>query len=87
MEELLKWNKPNEDEMKDFLINKKGFAENKVDSGLKKLVACQGKKNQARLDSFFKSAGTQSSTKSSAQTKGPAQKKGQIARKSFGARK
>lgn len=40
IEELLKWNKPQEDELKDFLINKKGFAEVKVDSGIKKLLAC-----------------------------------------------
>jgi len=59
----MKWNKPQEDELKDFLINKKGFAEVKVNSGITKLLACQGKKNQSRLDTFFKSAGTQSSTK------------------------
>ena len=40
IEEKLKWNKPEEEELKDFLINKKGFAENKVESGLKKLLAC-----------------------------------------------
>lgn len=45
IESLLKWNKPQEEELKDFLINKKGFAEVKVDSGIKKLIACQGKKN------------------------------------------
>lgn len=68
IEALLKWNKPQEEELKDFLINKKGFAEVKVDSGIKKLLACQGKKNQSRLDTFFKSAGTQSSTKTQQKT-------------------
>ena len=58
IEEKLKWNKPEEEELKDFLVNKKGFAENKVESGIKKMLACQGKKNQSRLDTFFKSAGT-----------------------------
>jgi flap endonuclease-1 len=73
---MLKWDKPQEDVLKDFLITKKGFAESKVDSGIKKLLACQGKKNQARLDNFFKSAGTQSSTqtKAAANTKGAAKK-------------
>lgn len=37
---MLKWNKPEEEELKDFLINKKGFAEIKVESGIKKLIAC-----------------------------------------------
>lgn len=62
IEAKLKWNKPVEDELKDFLINQKAFAENKVESGLKKLQSCQGKVNQSRLDLFFKSAGNSKSS-------------------------
>jgi hypothetical protein len=48
--------KPQEDEMKEWLLNSKGFAENKVNSGLERLSKCQVKKNQSRLDNFFKSS-------------------------------
>ena len=41
--------------MKEWLTTQKGFAENKVLSGIERLNKCQGKKNQSRLDSFFKS--------------------------------
>ncbi|CDW80730.1 flap endonuclease 1-like [Stylonychia lemnae] len=50
---MLKWTKPDEEGLKEFLIQQKGFSEIKVDSGLKKLRGCQGKTNQARLDCFF----------------------------------
>jgi flap endonuclease-1 len=78
VEKLMKWEKPDEEELKDFLINKKGFAENKVLSGLKKLTSCQGKKNQSRLDSFFKSAGM---SQSSTQTKSKNHKSGGASQK------
>jgi len=42
VQELLKWNKPAEDELKDFLINKKGFNPEKVDNGLKKMLKFSG---------------------------------------------
>lgn len=34
---MIKWNKPDEDNLKDFLVKEKGFAETKVETGLKKL--------------------------------------------------
>ena len=37
LEKLIKFNKPDEAELKAFLINEKGFTETKVDSGLEKL--------------------------------------------------
>ena len=46
------------------MITEKAFAENKVETGIKKLGECKNKVNQTRLDSFFKSGGsTVSSTK------------------------
>lgn len=48
--------KPQEEDMKEWLLNSKGFAENKVNSGLERLNKCQVKKNQSRLDTFFKSS-------------------------------
>ena len=58
---MLKWNKPDEEGLKAFLVGEKGFTEQKVDSGLKKLAGAQTKVNQSRLDCFFKSAGTSQS--------------------------
>ena len=54
LEALIKWGKPDEEALKEFLVLQKGFTEIKVDNGLKKLKACSGKANQGRLDSFFK---------------------------------
>ena len=56
LNDLLKWTKPNDEEIKDFLVKEKQFSEEKVDNGLKKLNKfgpTQGK-TQARLDGFFK---------------------------------
>ena len=55
---MLKWNKPDAEALKSFLVEEKAFMEAKVNSGLAKLQNCQGKANQARLDLFFKSAGS-----------------------------
>ncbi len=37
LSDLVKWQKPDENALKEFLIEKKGFSETKVESGLKKL--------------------------------------------------
>jgi len=58
LEATLKWETPDQDALRAFLVNDKGFAENKVESGIQKLGKCKGKVNQGRLDMFFKSAGT-----------------------------
>lgn len=50
----LKWSPPDESALKDFLVTKMGFNEERVVSGIKKLVEAQGKKAQQRMDSFFK---------------------------------
>lgn len=62
MKQIL-FEKPNEDELKEWLINQKGFSEVKVVNGIERLKKCEGKKNQTRLDCFFKSAQIISSTK------------------------
>jgi len=50
----IKWNKPNEEEVKKFLIEQKGFSESRVESAIKKLKsALDSKGQQSRLDSFF----------------------------------
>eukprot|EP00347_Sterkiella_histriomuscorum_P007749 403347702 len=64
LQDQLKWNKPNDEEIKEFLIKEKNFNEEKVDNGLKKLnkfSPTQGR-TQVRLDSFFKSNTTTSTS-------------------------
>lgn len=46
----LKWEKPNEEELKKFLCGMKGFAESRVDNGLKKFKNKDTKGVQMRLD-------------------------------------
>jgi flap endonuclease-1 len=45
LEKLIKFTKPDEDALKAFLINEKGFTEQKVEAGLKKLGSAQTKVN------------------------------------------
>lgn len=49
----LNWEPPNEEELRRFLVEKMGFNEDRVNSGIKKLVEAQAKKAQKRMDSFF----------------------------------
>jgi flap endonuclease-1 len=41
----ISWDKPKEEELKKFLVEDKSFQENRIESGLKRLKACQGKSN------------------------------------------
>lgn len=80
LQKAIVWDKPYEEELKEWLTKEKGFAENKVESGLERLKKCQTKKNQIRLDSFFKAGPTLSSTKKvEAPKKGAAGKKSSFA--------
>ena len=45
LEKMINFDKPNEEELKDWLINQKGFAEVKVTNGLERLLKSQKKKN------------------------------------------
>lgn len=49
----LKWNDPNEIELRKFLVEKMGFNLDRVNNGIKRLQEAQQKKSQKRLDSFF----------------------------------
>ena len=81
LEKQIKWMKPDEDGLKEFLVGSKGFTEQKVDTGLKKLAGAQTKVNQSRLDCFFKSAGT-----SQSKMPAPVKKGAKDTRKSAGAK-
>eukprot|EP01038_Epipyxis_sp_PR26KG_P007205 gene7205-9833_t len=49
----LKWNEPDEDGLRAFLVDRMGFNVDRVNSGIKKLKEAQLQKSQKRLDSFF----------------------------------
>ncbi|RKP19700.1 flap endonuclease 1 [Rozella allomycis CSF55] len=53
---VLKWVAPNEEELIEFLVKKKGFSEDRVKNGVKKLLKAKEAKVQNRLDSYFKKA-------------------------------
>jgi flap endonuclease-1 len=48
----LKWEAPKEEELKSFLVDKMGFNEERVKSGIKKLMEAQQKKSQQRMDRY-----------------------------------
>jgi len=74
----LKWTDPDDEGLVDFMVNKKGFAEERIRNGIKKLRKAKQGTTQGRMDSFFSVSGvTKSTTKRKAEEpKGSAKKKG-----------
>ena len=62
LEKSIVFDKPDEEQLKEWLLSK-SFAETKILNGIERLKKCQGKKNQTRLDCFFKAAVISTSTK------------------------
>jgi len=52
-EQSIKWKECNEENVLKFLVEEKGFNEERVKGGLKRLKDSKGKASQQRLDSFF----------------------------------
>merc|ERR1712098_469474 len=50
----LKWEKPDEEGLISFMCGEKGFQEERIRNGCKKLEKARGGSTQGRLDSFFK---------------------------------
>jgi len=50
----LKWDKPDEEALVAYMCGEKGFAEDRIRNGCKKLDKARGGSTQGRLDSFFK---------------------------------
>jgi len=50
----LKWEKPDEEELVNFMVTEKGFSEERIRNGAKKLLKARQSSTQGRLDSFFK---------------------------------
>lgn len=62
IKELIQFKSPAVEELKKFLIEEKGFAENRVLSGLKRIENSKDKAAQNRLDSYFVKKGNVTST-------------------------
>ena len=86
LEKLIEFKAPAEEELKKFLVDGKNCQETKVINGIERLKKSAGKKNQTRLDGFFKSTGVVlSSTKKVEAPKGKGGKG--TAKKGLGGRK
>merc|ERR1712146_120165 len=83
LESQLKWSEPDEAGLIAFLVDKLGFNQARVESGIKKLKDAKGKSSQKRMDSFFKLSGTSTSTKKKEEPKGKG--KGAAGKKKAGA--
>ncbi|CAI8023861.1 Flap endonuclease 1 [Geodia barretti] len=49
----LKWSKPDEAGLVQFMVEDKGFSEDRIRNGVRKLEKCKEGATQGRLDSFF----------------------------------
>lgn len=77
----LKWEKPDEDAVVAYMCGEKGFAEDRIRNGCKKLAKCRGNATQGRLDSFFKvlpSPTSQNNKRKADEKAGSAKKKGSM---------
>jgi len=76
----LKWDKPDEEALVKFMAEEKGFQEERIRNGAKKLLKARQTSTQGRLDSFFKVT----STPNSANKRKSEDGKGASAKKSKG---
>jgi len=74
----LKWEKPDEEALVAFMCGEKGFAEDRIRNGAKKLLKARQGSTQGRLDSFFKvlPSPTPNANKRKSEDKGGSAKKG-----------
>ncbi|CAL1285464.1 unnamed protein product [Larinioides sclopetarius] len=76
----LKWCDPDEEGLIKFLCGDKGFSEDRVKNGVKKLLKGRHGSTQGRLDSFFTVIPKSSTNSNSAEENGSAKKKGKVIR-------
>lgn len=50
----LKWREPDEEKLVEFMVKGKGFAEDRIRNGAKKILKAKKTSTQGRLDNFFK---------------------------------
>lgn len=69
-----KWKAPDVEATVQFLAEEKGFNEERIRNGLKRMAKAKGKTNQGRMDDFFKTAKIVSTTKQTPKRKSGKQK-------------
>merc|ERR1712146_165624 len=70
LDQQLKWKEPDEAGLIAFLVDKLGFNQARVESGIKKLKDAKGKSSQKRMDTFFRVSGVSMSSKKKEEPKG-----------------
>jgi len=70
----LKWTEPDEEALIKYMCEDKGFSEDRIRNGIKKLSKARQGSTQGRLDGFFKVLGTTSTKRKSEELKGSAKK-------------
>jgi flap endonuclease-1 len=65
----LKWNEPDEEGLVEYMCKVKGFAEDRMRNGVKKILKSRTTGTQVRLDSFFKITSTTPSKRKTEETK------------------
>merc|ERR1712146_551005 len=70
LDQQLKWKEPDQAGLIAFLVDKLGFNQARVESGIKKLKDAKGKSSQKRMDTFFKVSGVSTSSKKKEEPKG-----------------
>merc|ERR1719471_337925 len=78
----LQWNKPDEEALVAYMCGEKGFSEDRIRNGCKKLDKARGGATQGRLDSFFKVLPSPTANQNKRKTEdktGSAKKKGAAA--------
>ena len=66
----LKWTDPNEEEIVEFMVRQKGFNEERIRNGVKKIIKSRQQSTQGRLDDFFKLKPSNGTTKRKSDGKG-----------------
>lgn len=71
----LKWTEPDEKALVQYMVEEKGFNEDRIRNGAKKLLKSRGTSTQGRLDNFFKVTSVTSTKRKSEEGKGNTKKK------------
>ncbi|KAL5021164.1 hypothetical protein ScPMuIL_000319 [Solemya velum] len=71
----LKWSEPDEEMLLKFMVEEKGFSEDRMRNGMKKLQKARQGSTQGRLDSFFSVVSTSSTKRKAVDQKGQQKKK------------
>lgn len=80
----MKWKDPDDEKLVEFMCNEKGFNEERIRNGIKKLVKSKKQSTQGRLDDFFKvKVTTTTSNKRKSDPKGKANATTKKAKKEF----